>query len=48
MAKPAPIFIGELYLGLFTELGNLHDDVKRNVQQEQPGGRISKHHAGTD
>ena len=22
----------ELYLGLFTELGNQHDDVKKNVQ----------------
>ena len=38
----------ELYPGLITELGNLHDDVKRNAQQEQPGGRIPKHHAGAD
>ncbi len=38
----------ELYLGLFTELGNLHDDVKRNAQQVQPGGRIPKHHVGAD
>lgn len=38
----------ELYSGLITELGNLHDDVKRNAQQEQLGGRISKCHAETD
>ncbi len=38
----------ELYPGSITELGNLYDDVKRNAQQEQPGGRIPKHHAGAD
>jgi len=32
----------ELYLGLFTELGKLHSNVKRNDRQEQPGDRISK------
>ncbi len=28
--------------------GNLHGDEKRNAQQGQPGGRISKHHVGAD
>ena len=38
----------DLYLGSIMELGNLHGDDKRNVQQVQPGGRISKHHVGAD
>jgi len=40
MAKPAPIFIGELYSGLFTELGKLHINDKGNAQWVHPRGKI--------
>ena len=43
MAKPAPLLGGELYSGLFTELGKLHTNDKGNVQS-----RLRRERQNTD